>query len=80
MDLYMQTLRFVEAKGTLENLAGEKPHRCISLWAPRGDEPRFIFAMRLKNEASVLPVLPWEDGTDNGTWGAEDEPPLRVSL
>lgn len=74
----LQTLRFILETRTLENLEGEEPHRCISLWRRHGEKKRHIFAMRLKfSDGGVGPeVYPWEDGTDNGSWGAEDEPPL----
>ncbi|MCG8458906.1 MAG: hypothetical protein MI919_21715, partial [Holophagales bacterium] len=74
----LQRLRFNPKTCTLESLPRDRP-RCLSLWF---GERRRVFGMRLKkNPLQPMPVpypsdlFPWESSDDDGTWGAEEEPP-----
>lgn len=69
---FLQTLRFMEDTGSLENREAEKPDRCLVLWQRHA--PRRLFAMRVKS-GQAADLYPWEKLDDNGTWGAEEEPP-----
>jgi hypothetical protein len=71
---YNQVLKFNEATKTLESAGGGgKTARCLAFWNRQG-QPPCIFAMR-RRVAEPVALLPWELADDDGTWGAEEEPP-----
>ena len=72
----LQTLRYDERTQTLQNRPGERA-RCLFLW--RDGQPRCIVGIRRVSSArpqtgSGWTLAPWEGETDDGTWGAEEEP------
>ncbi|MEM8932794.1 MAG: hypothetical protein AAGE94_16540 [Acidobacteriota bacterium] len=72
----LQTLEYKPLTRTLENLPGDRP-RCLFMW--RDAMPRCIVGIRRVNAHRPMAshdaeLLPWEDETDDGTWGAEEEP------
>ncbi|MEM8963969.1 MAG: hypothetical protein AAGD38_20965 [Acidobacteriota bacterium] len=77
---YRQTLHYTATTRTLDSRATDDlPLRSISFWEKfdrGGGETNYIFAIRRPNPSDrVHPpseLLPFENGRDNGTWGAEE--------
>lgn len=72
----LQKLRYDPVAGMLGNLDRQR-RRCIAFWN-LGDS-RCIFAMRRKTKGASEPLFPWEKAQDDGTWGAELDPPVAAT-
>ncbi len=72
---FLQTLEYDTETQMLGNLKGQR-ERCLAFW-DLGDT-KCIFGMRRKNAGiAEVGLYPWENAYDDGTWGAELEPPLE---